>query len=305
MKVRINPEYQKLVRPLTQEEYELLKESIKAHDLLHPIIVNPKGIVLDGHHRLKACRELHKNYETKVIDLGSVEAEKNFIINSNIRRSLSLFEMIESLVRGEPRTHRQLAEELNVSRSQITRAIEIIERGDEKLKELVRNGTLKIFQGWNVLTALESIENEEDRKAMLDSLYKGEIDYQEFNRIIGETNAIISLLDGEPDEVREEAEKKLKPLYYTPEIDVKEANWIIEEIAKTGHVITKGRKWADEIGETWEEAQEWFAHYGGYCIGEVKGWEGEWDKQQEKLERLGKIKTEGEKQNAKTPTQSQ
>lgn len=35
-----------------------LKQSIKEWDLLMPIIVNQDNVVLDGYHRLKACKEL-------------------------------------------------------------------------------------------------------------------------------------------------------------------------------------------------------------------------------------------------------
>jgi hypothetical protein len=99
------------------------------------------------------------------------------------------------------------------------------------------------------------------------------------------------MLEGEPDNVREKVEETYKSKYYTEDIDTEEALWHTEEIAKTGHEIKKGRKWADEIGETFEEANAWFSKYGGYCIGEVKGWEGEWDKMREKLDKQKKIKT--------------
>ena len=55
---KINPEYASLVPELSPEEYESLKQSIKEKGLYVPIIVNQDGIVLDGHHRFKACQEL-------------------------------------------------------------------------------------------------------------------------------------------------------------------------------------------------------------------------------------------------------
>jgi hypothetical protein len=196
------------------------------------------------------------------------------------------------MIRGESSTQRQLAKQLNVSQTQISRALEIIERGDEKLKELVRNGTLKIYQGWNVLKALESIEDEGDRKALLDSLYKGEIDYKELKRIVGNTNAVLYMLEQESEEVREKIEQKFKSQYYTAELNPQEVLWFIEEISGSSHKLSRGIKLAEEIGETFEEAHAWFTHYGGRCIREVKAWEGEWDKFQEELERKGKFKIE-------------
>jgi len=45
--------------PVTASEYERLKRSIKEEGrLLLPIVLNQDNVVLDGHHRFKACQEL-------------------------------------------------------------------------------------------------------------------------------------------------------------------------------------------------------------------------------------------------------
>ena len=64
--VKINPEYASLVSELSPEEYESLKQSIKDNGLHVPIIVNQNGIILDGHHRYKACQEL--GVESKTLE---------------------------------------------------------------------------------------------------------------------------------------------------------------------------------------------------------------------------------------------
>ena len=56
--IKINPEYSKLVNPLSKSEYDILKNSIKEDGLHYPIVINPKGEILDGHHRYKICKEL-------------------------------------------------------------------------------------------------------------------------------------------------------------------------------------------------------------------------------------------------------
>lgn len=58
VEIRINPEYQNLVPPMTKEAFESLVSSIRANGQLEAITVNYKGEVLDGHHRLKACELL-------------------------------------------------------------------------------------------------------------------------------------------------------------------------------------------------------------------------------------------------------
>ena len=56
--IKINPEYSKLVNPLSKLEYEVLKNSISNKGLHLPIIINQDNVILDGHNRLKICQEL-------------------------------------------------------------------------------------------------------------------------------------------------------------------------------------------------------------------------------------------------------
>jgi Predicted transcriptional regulators len=53
--IKTNQEYSSLVPQLSTEEYESLKQSIKENGLWVPIVVNKDGVILDGHHRYKAC----------------------------------------------------------------------------------------------------------------------------------------------------------------------------------------------------------------------------------------------------------
>jgi ParB-like chromosome segregation protein Spo0J len=57
--IKINKEYAKLVPELSELEFQALKESIKANGLHYGIAVNKDNILLDGHHRFKACLELN------------------------------------------------------------------------------------------------------------------------------------------------------------------------------------------------------------------------------------------------------
>lgn len=75
--INIEEAYTKLVRPLSEREYDDLKASIKAHGLLVPILVNQQGIILDGHNRFKICQELgisptvvRKTFQSKAAEKG-------------------------------------------------------------------------------------------------------------------------------------------------------------------------------------------------------------------------------------------
>ena len=84
-------------------EYESFKRDIKERGLLIPIIVNNQGIILDGHHRFRACEELGIDCEYVIKDFENDLLEKLFIIDSNLkRRHLNSFQRIELALKSKP-----------------------------------------------------------------------------------------------------------------------------------------------------------------------------------------------------------
>ena len=100
---KINPEYASLVPELLPEEYESLKQSIKENGLYVPLIVNQDGIVLDGHHRFKACQELGiQNPNTVTKEFKDKLDEQLFVIDCNLkRRQLNNFQRIELALKSK------------------------------------------------------------------------------------------------------------------------------------------------------------------------------------------------------------
>jgi DNA modification methylase len=94
--IKINPEYSKLVNPLSNAEYEVLKNSIKEDGLHYPIVVNPKREILDGHHRYKICKELDIPIKFEIKSFNDSIEEKRFVIDINLkRRQLNDFQKAE------------------------------------------------------------------------------------------------------------------------------------------------------------------------------------------------------------------
>lgn len=99
MILTVDTEYEKLVPKLSDEEYNALKESIRVNGLWLPIITNPQGVILDGHHRYQACKDLgiktkhaERNFPTKTDEII-------FVGECNLkRRQLTLLQRI-NLVR--------------------------------------------------------------------------------------------------------------------------------------------------------------------------------------------------------------
>jgi hypothetical protein len=85
--LKVDEEYSSLLPPLSQPESEALKRSIREDGQHFPIIANKHGTVLDGHNRLKVCRELGTKPRFAIRDFYNDRLrEKKFVIVSNLRR---------------------------------------------------------------------------------------------------------------------------------------------------------------------------------------------------------------------------
>lgn len=99
MSLRLNPEYEKMLPTMSQEEFEQLKESIRTEGQHYPIIANQDLEVLDGHHRFRACTELGIEPDFEIRNFENKLVEKKFVIEANLRRRhLNNFQLVELAV---------------------------------------------------------------------------------------------------------------------------------------------------------------------------------------------------------------
>jgi hypothetical protein len=92
MSLRINPELQAVVAPLTTEEYAQLRDNIQRDGLLEPITLwaEESGTILDGHNRYAICQELGIGFRTKALSFLGIEAAKLWILEHQVgRRNLT------------------------------------------------------------------------------------------------------------------------------------------------------------------------------------------------------------------------
>jgi len=99
MSLHLNPEYDKLLPRMSEEEFIELKHSIETEGQHYPIIVNENLEVLDGHHRFRACTELGIEPDFEVKQFDDKLLEKKFVIEANLRRRhLNNFQLVELAV---------------------------------------------------------------------------------------------------------------------------------------------------------------------------------------------------------------
>jgi ParB-like chromosome segregation protein Spo0J len=96
MSLSLNPEYEKLLPKMSEEEFAELKASIQTEGQHYPIVANENLEVLDGHHRFKACQELGIEPDFEVRKFEDKLIEKKFVIEANLRRRhLTKFQLVE------------------------------------------------------------------------------------------------------------------------------------------------------------------------------------------------------------------
>jgi len=85
--LKINPEYEQLIPPLSETDFKNLEDSIVKEGLIYPLIINTEKVVLDGHQRLKIWKE-HSIEEIKTEERTFEDGleEKEFVISCNLNR---------------------------------------------------------------------------------------------------------------------------------------------------------------------------------------------------------------------------
>jgi ParB-like chromosome segregation protein Spo0J len=183
LKIGINPEYASQVPPLTTEEYNSVKQSIKENGLYYPIIVNQDGIILDGHHRHKICTELGIEPQYIVRNFKDKLREKLFVLETNLeRRHLNKFQRTELSLRTKPileeiakrneslggkgvkdltplvsRVNQKVGELAGVSHETVRKVEKIIECLQPNELDIVRRGEISIDHAYKTILLTKNI----------------------------------------------------------------------------------------------------------------------------------------------------
>ena len=98
---KIEPEFQDLIPPLNELEYDVLEESILSEGCREPLIIwAGENILLDGHNRFKICLENKIEYKVIKKEFDDENAAKNWMLMNQLgRRNLSPDNL--TLLRGQ------------------------------------------------------------------------------------------------------------------------------------------------------------------------------------------------------------
>jgi DNA methylase/ParB-like nuclease domain len=230
MDIKIDKEYAKLVPSLTDKEYQGMKLSIEVDGQHYPIIVNEQGIILDGHHRLKACTELKREPRIEVVSFPSQIKEIEFVVDSNLkRRHLNDFQKAElgynleniyrktaeerqlSVLRNSKvtslsfdnneekgRTGDKIARHMGISTPTYNRSRKIILEGSETTKQKLRAGKSSIFKEYKRIQIEQKKKQLTQEKPIINipdgcQLYPG--DFMEVGKQIPDNSIDLILTD--------------------------------------------------------------------------------------------------------------
>lgn len=99
---KIDKEIKELIPPLTDEEYQQLKENILADGCREPLVIW-NGTIVDGHNRYKICTENSVDYQTVEKGFSGKQEVVEWVIKNQFgRRNLSLFQRSELALKLKP-----------------------------------------------------------------------------------------------------------------------------------------------------------------------------------------------------------
>ena len=177
--IRIDPEFQSLIPPLTEDEFRQLEENILKDGIRDPLVVWPQSdgnsILVDGHNRWNiAAKHGGINFKVVPMEFDDREAAKAWIIRNQFgRRNISAYDrsvlalklkpiiqaeakkrmsegakgtQISAEAKGESRE--ELAKIAGVSHDTIQKVETIEKSNDERLKDQVRSGEMSINKAY-------------------------------------------------------------------------------------------------------------------------------------------------------------
>ncbi len=137
---------------LTDDEFAALKANIEQRGVIQPVVVDEAGIVIDGHHRARACDELGIDYPRVVLEGMSDDekVEQALVLNLG-RRHLTRDQKRDLVVRlrDAGRTERWIATATGIPKSTVHRYLDPAPNGatlDELavLEDLIEDGLADI-----------------------------------------------------------------------------------------------------------------------------------------------------------------
>ena len=170
--LKIDPEFQSLIPPLSDEEFRQLEENITSLQKCRDALISWKDTIIDGHNRYAICQKHGIPYEVSEIRFPSRKEAKLWILENQLgRRNLSDANRIElaaqkaSLTRPKHK-RKEIAATAKLCEQTVQKYMKIKESADPNLLAQVTSGELKIGTAYKTLlvTTVQPICTPEELK---------------------------------------------------------------------------------------------------------------------------------------------
>lgn len=177
-----HPKNNEFFDDLNGEEFERLKNSIKDEKIYTDILVSPDMTIISGHQRIRAAKELGMTLVPIKIDedLQDEKSKLRALISNNFgrrknnpakdRKALATYVELKGYGYGGNRSSRdqsgllnldEIAKELNISKTNLKRALRIERNLTDSMKELLDSGEITKTFASDTIASLSEEEQEE------------------------------------------------------------------------------------------------------------------------------------------------
>ena len=195
-----HPRNKEFFDDMSGDKWNEFLESIKTSGIIEPIVITQDNIVVSGHQRLRAAKELKldlvptimKTYQSEdeiLKDLLETNVRQRGSINTSSVKSAVIISTLEKIYKGDksgstPNNQKELADKLGVS----LRTLQYIKQLDklpDELKLILEDGKITSSTG---LKIMEKLSEEEQKLVinMIQSSDKDKITSKEINKYVEE-----------------------------------------------------------------------------------------------------------------------
>jgi len=195
--LRIDHEFKELIPPLSNDEYEGLRDSILEEGCRNPIIVHD-GVIIDGHNRYDICQLFNVPFKTSPFPKENPSRDdlKVWIIDNQLsRRNISTFDRVSLELIKEPiiaarakenqgtrtdltsvrnltevDTKKEIAKLAGVSHDTVAKVKKINNKAKPELKKKLQSGEVSINEAYKAIRAEEKAEQKQNAIEQINTL---------------------------------------------------------------------------------------------------------------------------------------
>ena len=270
--LKIHPRNTEFFDDIKGQEYDSFKKSIQESGVVSPILVSPDMIIISGHQRVKACRDLGIKLVPVIIreDLTDDDEVLKILLTANFgrkengeakqRKIAAEYVKLCGLKNGEQLRHngralpmREIAQQLGTSERNLQRAIRIENNLTDSMKELLDTGVITKTLASDTVSSL-SVEEQEELVKSLDITKK--ITQKQIQQYIDKIKQLESQPPKTIEKVIDNTDTTLLLKNKKLSEDLEKLKRDNENLSSTNRILDASKKTTENISESYKKLSE-------------------------------------------------